>query len=156
AAESLGALLDENVRVSLAAGHLLARVRIEGNGDLSAAATVLSEISGDHSAPTEKLALIKAAYLQADSMSREELDAFVAPLREDETSAFNALAVELLAAKAIAEGDFEFARGELNFLRVAANVPPGTQERVQKALASLPPAAPIADPEALPPEIDNE
>lgn len=152
ASASFSGLVDEDVRISLAAGHLLAQVKIEANGDQFAAADVLSEIAGDLSAPTEKLALIKAAYLQADSLSREDLGALLAPLREDETSAFNALAVELLAAKAIAEGDYAYAREELTFLRVASNVPRGTQERVQKALASLPPIAPIADPEALPPE----
>lgn len=152
ASTSFSGLVEEDVRISLAAGHLLAQVRIEANGDQNAAAEILSEIAGDHSAPTEKLALIKAAYLQADSLSREELGVLLTPLREDETSAFNALAVELLAAKAIAEGDYAYAREELTFLRVASNVPRGTQERVQKALASLPPIAPIADPEALPPE----
>ena len=152
ASTSFDGLVEEDVRISLAAGHLLAQVKIEANGDQAAAVDVLSDIAGDLSAPTEKLALIKAAYLQADSLSRDELGALLAPLREDETSAFNALAVELLAAKAIADGDYAYAREELTFLRVASNVPPGTQERVQKALASLPPTAPIADPEALPPE----
>lgn len=152
ASEAFDELLGEEARAANIAGHWLAQVRIEGNGDTAAAADVLSNLSGDVSSPTQKLALIKAAYLRADTLSRSELATLVAPLRADETSAFNALAIELLAAKAISEGDFAYARDELTFLRVAANVPPGTQDRAQKALASLPPIAPITDPEALPVE----
>jgi hypothetical protein len=62
----------------------------------------------------------------------------VAPLHADQNSAFNALAVELLAAKALADGDYAYAREEFGYLRVAANVPQGTLDRANSALAALP------------------
>ena len=52
---------------------------------------------------------------------------------------FAALATELVAAKALQDGDIEFARREFNFLRLAQNAPPGVVTRAQQALAALPP-----------------
>lgn len=144
AASSLGTLIAEEIAPSTAAAHFLAGVRLDGNGDALAAAETLENVVGDAADPTQKLALIKAAYLKADTMSRTELEALLAPLTADQ-SAFGALASELLAAKALREGDIEFARREFNFLRFAQNVPPGVVTRAEQALASLPPISAEAD-----------
>lgn len=144
AASSLGALISDDIAPSTAAAHFLAGVRLDGNGDALAAAETLENVVGEAIDPTQKLALIKAAYLKADTMSRTELEALLVPLTEDQ-SAFGALASELLAAKALQEGDVEFARREFNFLRFAQNVPPGVVTRAEQALAALPPVSAETD-----------
>ncbi|MEM9225236.1 MAG: hypothetical protein AAGA24_01895 [Pseudomonadota bacterium] len=140
AAASLTALSGSDDTIAPIAAHFLAQVRLEGNGDLAAAADVLKTAAEDSDTPAAKLALMKAAYLRADSASREELSALLAPLSGD-NSAFGALAIELLAAKALAEGDVEYARGEFNLIDVLSNVPDGVRQRAAQALASLPPPA---------------
>lgn len=138
AGETMGALVETDAAVSTAAAQYLAQVRLDGNGDAAAAReTLLNSIDGDADTAVEKLALIKAAYLQADELSREELQAFLGGL-PDESSAFGSLALELIAAKAMEEGDFAFARSEFNLIRVSANVPPGVARRANQALAAMP------------------
>ena len=105
-----------------------------------AASDILSGIVGDAEDPTEKLALIKSAYLKADASSRAELEVMLSPLALD-TGPFGALAKELIAAKALQEGDIEFARREFGFLRLAQNVPPGVVTRARQALEALPPVS---------------
>ncbi len=138
AATQLTTLVGEDIAPSTIAAHYLAGVRLDGNGDAAAAADVLQGVVGDAEDPSEKLALIKAAYLKADTMSREELAGFLVSLSEDD-GPFGALASELIAAKALQEGDIEFARREFNFLRLAQNVPPGVMRRAEQALETLPP-----------------
>ena len=138
AATQLTTLVDESIAPSTIAAHYLAGVRLDGNGDAPAAASVLENVVGAAEDPTEKLALIKAAYLKADSLTREELTGLLSPLSEDE-GPFGALASELIAAKALQEGDVEFARREFNYLRLAQNVPPGVMRRAEQALETLPP-----------------
>jgi len=101
------------------------------------AADVLEGIVGEATDPTEKLALIKAAYLKADTLTRTELEATLAPLSQDD-GPFGALAKELIAAKALQDGDIEFARREFSFLRLAQNVPPGVVTRATQALEAMP------------------
>lgn len=152
AASDLTAIVDDAIAPSTVAAHYLAGVRLDGNGDAIAAADVLKGVVGDATDPTQKLALIKAAYLQADTSTRTELEAFLAPIVDDQ-SAFGALASELIAAKALQEGDVEFARREFNFLRFAQNVPPGVITRAEQALAALPPiSAEVETPEEAEPE----
>ena len=147
AAHTLTGLVEADAEISPAASQYLAQVRLEGNGDADAAREVLlNSIEGAPDTAVEKLALIKAAYLQADEMTREELQGFLGTL-PDESSAFGALALELIAAKAMQEGDFAFARSEFNLIRVSANVPPGVARRANQALAAMPVvAAPVDDP----------
>ena len=145
AAADLSAIVADEIAPSPVAAHFLAGVRLDGNGDAIAAAEVLEGIVGEATDPTQKLALIKAAYLKADALSRAELETFLTPLADDQ-SAFGALASELLAAKALQEGDIEFARREFNFLRFAQNVPPGVVTRAEQALEALPPAPIASDP----------
>ncbi|GAB5456433.1 MAG: hypothetical protein Hens2KO_26620 [Henriciella sp.] len=145
AATQLTSLIDDDIAPSKIAAHYLAGVRLDGNGDAIAAADVLSASIDDLADPTEKLALIKAAYLQADTLSRGELEGILAPLTRGD-GPFAALASELVAAKALSDGDIEFARREFNFLRLAQNAPPGVVTRAQQALAALPPISVDVDP----------
>lgn len=138
AATQLSAIIAEDIAPAKIAAHYLAGVRLEGNGDALAAAEVLEGVVGAAEDPTEKLALIKAAYLKADTLSRAELEGALAPLAEDD-GPFGALAKELIAAKALQDGDIEFARREFSFLRLAQNVPPGVVTRATQALEALPP-----------------
>lgn len=160
AANQLTTLVDDQIPPSTVAAHFLAGVRLNGNGDAATAAEVLEGVAGDVEDPTQKLALIKAAYLKADTSSRAELEAFLAPLA-DSDGPFGALASELIAAKALQEGDVAFARREFNFLRFAQNVPPGVVTRAQQALAALPPETeetvePIQDTGTLEPATETE
>ena len=123
-------------------------MRLDGNGDVLAAANVLSEAVGTAEDPTEKLALIKSAYLKADTSTRSELEGLLAPLAEDD-GPFGALAKELIAAKALQDGDIEFARREFSFLRLAQNVPSGVVTRASQALDALPPVS-VETPEPAP------
>ncbi len=138
AAAQLTELIDDDIAPAKIAAHYLAGVRLDGNGDAAAAADVLTASVGDLEDPTEKLALIKAAYLQADTLTRSELEGILSPLKNGD-GPFAALATELVAAKALQDGDIEFARREFNFLRLAQNAPPGVVTRAQQALAALPP-----------------
>ena len=138
AATQLDSIIEDGIAPANVAAHYLAGVRLDGNGDAAAAATALKGAVGEAVDPTEKLALIKTAYLQADDLSRAELETLVAPLTAAD-GPFGALAKELIAAKALQDGDIAFARREFNFLRLAQNVPPGVLTRAEQALAALPP-----------------
>lgn len=138
--DALAQLAHSDARLAPIAAHFLAQVRFEGNGDAVAASEILAQAASDKLGPSQKLALLKSAYLVANDATRADIEARLAPLRQDE-SAFGALAVELIAAKAMEEGDIEFARTEFGYLRVAPNVPDGVAKRAQRALASLPPVS---------------
>lgn len=140
AATALGELIVADTDLSPIASHYLAMVQLDANGDAFMAAETLSASGADGVTPSDKLALMKAAYVRADTASRDELEAMLSPLRVED-SAFNALALELLAAKALQEGDIEYARTEFNFLQLAPNVPSGTAQRAAMALAALPPVS---------------
>ncbi|MEM9571860.1 MAG: hypothetical protein AAF996_10355 [Pseudomonadota bacterium] len=138
AASQLSAIVGDEIAPSKIAAHYLAGVRLDGNGDVLAAADVLGSSVGEAAEPTEKLALIKSAYLKADNATRSEIETMLAPLANDD-GPFGALAKELIAAKALQDGDIEFARREFSFLRLAQNVPPGVVTRATQALDALPP-----------------
>ncbi len=139
--DALAELTASDARLAPIAAHYLAKVRLDGNGDALAAADVLTVAAASSEGPAAKLALLKSAYLMADTMTRTELEAKLSDLRRDEAAftAFDALALELIAAKALEEGDVEFARTEFNYLRLAPNVPSGVATRASRALATLPP-----------------
>lgn len=137
AATQLSSIVEDGIAPGKIASHYLAGVRLDGNGDVLAAADVLANSVGEATDPTEKLALIKSAYLKADSATRSELEGILAPLADD-PGPFGALAKELIAAKALQDGDIEFARREFRFLSLAQNVPPGVLTRATQALDALP------------------
>ncbi|MEL7030726.1 MAG: hypothetical protein AAGL97_03990 [Pseudomonadota bacterium] len=142
AASQLTAIIGDDIAPAKVAAHYLAGIRLDGNGDVQAAADALSESVGTAEDPTEKLALVKSAYLKADTITRSELEGLLAPLSNDD-GPFGALAKELIAAKALQDGDIEFARREFGFLRLAQNVPPGVATRAAQALAALPPLSDV-------------
>lgn len=161
AGDTMATLVDVDAEISPAAAQYLSQVRLDGNGDPQAASEALmNSIDGEVDTAVEKLAVMKAAYLQADDMTREELQAFLGGL-PNESSAFGALALELIAAKAMKEGDYAFARSEFNLIRVSANVPPGVSRRASQALAAMPvvvvePVEIEPEPETVPAETDTE
>lgn len=125
--------------ISPLAAQFLARSYYEGNGDISGAVDVL-EAASDSEGPLERLSLLKAAYLQADTMSLTELETFLGDLPKEPT-ALGALALELVAAKAFKEGDVERAQREFSYLRFASDAPPGVVQRAEVALSVLPAAS---------------
>ncbi|MEL6323695.1 MAG: hypothetical protein AAFQ84_05640, partial [Pseudomonadota bacterium] len=134
------------------AGHLLAQVVYEGNGDVQAAIARLEDVvsAQEGEGVLSDLALLKTGYLAAENASLSDLETRLAPLIEKE-GAFGALALELIAAKAFADGDLVRAREEFGYLRFAANVPPGVVQRAEQALSVIPlPDVPTeaAEPEA--------
>lgn len=140
AAERFDEIVSEGGPSAPVAAHYLARIRVEGNGDLEAAQAVLNNAANPDGAPFEKLATLKVAYLTADTASMEELEATLGTMIDDE-SAFGALARELVAAKAFADGDVARARQMFGYLKFDANAPAGLGQRADIALAALPPAA---------------
>ncbi len=139
------ALAREDTPLSAMAAHYLAKARLEGGGDAAGAAEALRAAAGD-GGPLQTLAALKAAYLQADRLTLEALEAELAPLLgRDGPEA--ALARELLAAKAYAAGDAARARSEYALLRFSPNATQGVIQRAEAALAAIPAPAPAADPE---------
>ncbi len=138
AAERFDEIINEGGPSARIAAHYLARVRVEGNGDLEAAQTVLMNASDPQGAPFEKMATLKVAYLTADTASMEELEATLGAMINEDSS-FGALARELVAAKAFADGDTARARQMFGYLKFDANAPSGLVQRADIALAALPP-----------------
>ena len=120
------------------AANFLAQTLYEGSGDADGAMKVLEETGKADGTPFERVALLKAAYGKADSLSLEELESL-----KDQNSQLGALARELIAAKAYATGDIARARTEYNRLKFDAAAPQGVVRRADIALAALP--APPAD-----------
>lgn len=137
AVAGLKTIVDEDNPMSPIAGHYLASTYLEGKGDQKAAEEVLEKIGNPSGEPFEQLAMLKLAYLRSNSVSREELSAYLQPLIDGESS-FGALAQELLAAKAWKEGDNDEARQLYSDLQFMVNAPPGLATRANIALAVIP------------------
>lgn len=150
AAAAFQAIVDADNKLSPLAAHYLAQTQIEGMGDPDAAAATLEAIGGTEGGPYERIALLKAAYLRADGLTLSELETTLGAL-VDEESALGAMARELVAAKAFAEGDVARARRMFNQLKFDANAPTLVIERADIALAALP-AAPETTEETPAPE----
>lgn len=143
ATASLQALVDAKTPMSPLAAHYLAQAKYKGGGDTEGAAAVLVGIGAVDGEPYEKLALLKAAYLRADTLNAEELEAMLGGLIADE-GALGALSRELMAAKMYALGDIAGARTAFNRLKFEPAAPNGVRERAEIALAAMP-AAPEAE-----------
>ena len=103
-----------------------------------AGATDVLETAGKaDGSPFERVALLKAAYAKADTLSLTELEAMLGDMKEEET-ALGALSRELIAAKAYAEGDAARARTAYNRLKFDAAAPQGVIRRSEIALAAIP------------------
>lgn len=133
----LSALAGAKTKAAPLAANLLAQVRLEGAGDAEGAAQALLEAASDTGAPYEKLALLKVAYLRADTVSLEELKTLLGALNNDE-GPIGTMARELLAAKTYAEGDIAGARTQFNRLKFEPNAPQGVTRRAELALAAMP------------------
>ncbi len=88
------------------------------------------------------LAVIKAVLASMDQLSLADLDARLAPLAGP-GRAFRFTARELLAAKAMEDGDIKRARDDYTYLSLALDAPAGARQRAEHALALLGPA-PVA------------
>lgn len=133
----LRALVDDGSKLSPLAANYLAQALYEGGGDAEGAMKVLEAAGKADGTPYERLALLKAAYAKADKVSLADLETSLAGLK-DENSALGALARELLAAKAYAEGDIARARTEFSRLKFDAAAPAGVVRRSEIALAAIP------------------
>lgn len=128
--------------LSALASNYLAAVKLECFGDREAALEALSRGAASSEDPFADLALLKAAYAQADEETLEGLEIRLDRLVEKE-SAFGALARELIAMKAFSTGDTARAREMFNYLRFDAHAPSGVQQRAERALAVIPNQAEI-------------
>ncbi len=141
------------------AGHMLAGIERDLTNDTAAIEVHLKNAAASDEGVMGDLALLKLGYLQADTATRAQLEATLKPLL-DQPGQASLLARELIAAKALAEGDVEFARDTFEVLDVDINAPGAMRERVSRALATLParsvnldaPATPATAP-AVTPEV---
>lgn len=119
------------------AGHMLAGVEkqltddpVAIEGHLQRAAAADTGILGD-------LAVLKLGYLKADTASLADLEATLKPLI-DKDNQISRLATELVAVKALANGDTERARELFEGLAAKLDAPRAMQNRVGYALSTLP------------------
>ena len=127
-------IVDGESSLAPLAANFLAQTLYEGSGDAAGAAEVLEAAGQADDTPFNRIALLKAAYLKADTASIEELETMLGDLK-DEDSALGALSRELIAAKAYADGDVARARTEFNRLgeQLAKQVS-GVEEQASKWL----------------------
>ena len=131
------AIVGSGSRLAPLAAHYLARTQLEGGGDAEAAAATLASIGGTEGGAYERLALLKAAYFRADTLTMPELEATLGSLVTEDT-ALGAMARELIAAKAYAIGDIARARTEYSRLKFDAAAPQGVVQRAEIALDAIP------------------
>ena len=145
-------LVQADAEISPVAAQYLARSYYEGNGDLDGAIAVL-QTAGEEEGPLERLSLLKSVYLRADSFTLPELEAELGEMHKEST-ALGALALELVAAKALKEGDITRAREEFSYLRFAPGAPQGVVQRAEVALSVIPagPADESVEPEIIEPD----
>lgn len=89
------------------------------------------------------LATLRSVLVVADDLSLADLDARLSPLTGPGRP-FRFTARELLAAKALEEGDAARARQEYSYLSLALDAPTGARNRAGQALAVLGPEPPAA------------
>lgn len=114
----------------------LADVALADPAKADVAATRLSAASDKEKGPIGDLALLKLAYLKADTADAGELKNMVQPLIED-GGGVSVLARELLAAKAFAAGDLSAAKTEYQVLSLDIDAPAGVVQRSRQALAMI-------------------
>ncbi len=131
------AIAAAGTELSPIASHFLAQVQFEGGGDVAGAAATLAATGAVDGGPFERIAVLKSAYLTADTISLAELEARLGTLASDD-SALGALSRELIAAKAYQAGDVARARTLFNQLKFDAAAPAGVIERADIALAAMP------------------
>lgn len=137
AIDGFEALATSGTEIAPLAASYLAQARIEGTGDVDGAVAALQIAADQGDEVIGDVSLIKLAYLRADALSLAELEALLEPLMKRDNS-LEAVALEIIAAKAYAEGDFARARSEYGFLRISPNAPAGVKLRAENALAVIP------------------
>ena len=120
------------------AGHMLAGVEKQLTNDTAAIEGHLQKAAAADSGVLGDLAILKLAYLKADTATLAELEATLKPLLDRNNQA-SYLGSELIAAKALAGGDMERARDLFEALGAKLDAPAAMQRRVAQALATLPP-----------------
>lgn len=118
------------------AGHYLAQVKIAGMGDRAGAIEALETV-GQGDDVVSQVALMKAAYLQADSLTVDDLVALLEPVLSSDESHFTFLAEELVASRAYQLGDYAEARQRLSRITVSLDASQTTKSRAQQAIAAL-------------------
>lgn len=118
------------------ANHMLAGVERDLTNDAAAVEAHLKAAAKDTGVMGD-LAILKLGYIMADTATRAELEAALKPLLDKDTQATD-LARELIAAKALAEGDVDFARDTFEALSIDVTAPRVMQERVKRALDTMP------------------
>ncbi len=106
----------------------------------------------------QDLATLRAVLVVADDLSLADLDAKLGPLTGP-GRAFRFTAREVLAAKAMEEGDATRARADYTYLSLALDAPAGARTRAGQALAVLgpePEVVPEIIPEIVPETIPAE
>lgn len=121
---------------------------LTAKGDLALAGKTYEEAAAKAEDPIVRdSALLRAAYLAAETEPYAALEARVKPLI-DKTSAYAYLARELLGFEALKAGNPAKAREHFEFLTLALDAPEGVRQRAQSALAMLGPAETPAKPAA--------
>ncbi|MBL8557251.1 MAG: tetratricopeptide repeat protein [Hyphomonadaceae bacterium] len=113
---------------------------LQAQGDLPGAILAFetaARLSSDTA--VKQSALLRAAYIAAESEPYAALEARVKPLI-DGSGAFGYLARELLAIEAFEAGETERARAHFDYLATAFDAPQGVRERAQRYSAVLGPA----------------
>lgn len=137
ARNSFAQLENDQTGFKTLSGHMLAGVEKDLTNDMAAVEAHLNAAAAADKGVMGDLALLKLAYAKADKATLAELETTLKPLL-DRTGQATALAKELIASKALAEGNVERARSEFEALALDLEAPRGVQARVQQALATLP------------------
>lgn len=152
-------LENDKTGFAVLAGHMLAGVEKQLTDDTAAIEGHLKRAAAADTGILGDLAILKLGYLKADTAPIAELEATLKPVI-DKDNQISRLATELIASKALAEGDTERARDLFEGLAAKLDVPRAMQNRVTYALSTLPqrevnldaPAAPAAAPATPAPE----
>jgi hypothetical protein len=133
----LSSLAEDDDGFAVLANHMLADVERQLSADEAAVGARLKAASEADDGPMGRIALLKLAYMQADSADLAALGTLVQPL-VDAGGNESALARELLAAKKLAVGQTEAARADYQALSLDLDAPEGLKRRVQQVLGTLP------------------
>lgn len=130
-------LTNDKTGFAVLAGHMLAGVEKQLTDDTAAIEGHLQRAAAADTGILGDLAILKLGYLKADTAPIAELEATLKPLI-DKDNQISRLASELIASKALADGDVERARDLFEGLAAKLDTPRAMQNRVTYALSTLP------------------
>lgn len=130
-------LTDDTTGFAVLAGHMLAGVEKQLTNDPAAIEAHFRKAAASDDGILGDLAILKLAYMKADTSTLAELETTLKPLL-DRNNPVSHLGTELVAAKALAEGDVERARTLFESLAAKLDAPAAMQRRVAQALTILP------------------